>query len=278
MRYCNCPDCGSNFEFSNAFKDCHGWHTTCPNCDSNFGVDVENYIIPEGTTVKIPEGFTGVIVRCYPDKATMFSEIVYLIDGNKEGKDFSTFLTQKEFSVIENWKLLRRTEYGLERVCHYPANTERSSAPCYNCADRTKCNFDIFERLAQYEDTEIPPDALAEYKRLGFEVAKNRTTIRHLIDIVSAEREGRLVILPAKEVYELTWDAGPECDLSCPVSIGGHGCCDMCEKGKVFAYKRTCKQEHISEIGHNVFLTKEEAEAEAEKINAMYEEEERCTD
>lgn len=118
----------------------------------------------------------------------------------------------------------------------------------------------------------------AEYKKFGDELARSGCGFRRALELLEAEREGRLVILPAKEVYELTWDPGPDCDLMCPVSFGGHGCCDMCTEGKVFAYKRTCKQEHIEQIGHNVFLSKEEAEAEAAKINAMYEEKERSVD
>ena len=81
-----------------------------------------------------------------------------------------------------------------------------------------------------------------------------------------AWQEGRAVILPAKTVFELTWDAGPDCDLICPLSIDGHGCCDFCEKGKLFIYERECRQEHIEQLGKTVFLTMEEAKkAKAEE-------------
>ena len=70
-----------------------------------------------------------------------------------------------------------------------------------------------------------------------------------------------LVVLPAKTVFELVWDAGPDCDLVCPVSIDGHGCCDFCDKGELCIYERKCLQEHIEQIGKTVFLTREEAEA-----------------
>lgn len=73
--------------------------------------------------------------------------------------------------------------------------------------------------------------------------------------------QGRLVILPAKTVYELTWDAGPNCDLVCPVSIDGEGQCDFCDHGELCIYERECKQEHIPLIGKTVFLTRAEAEA-----------------
>lgn len=138
---------------------------------------------------------------------------------------------------LHNWKLLKRTDFGIDRVCHYQGKNK-----CYNCYDRAKCNADIFERLAQYEDTEMPPETVAEYKKFEDELVRSGRSFQHILELLDAEKDGRLVILPTKEVYELTWDAGPDCDLICPVSIGGHGSCDMCEKGKVFAYKRTCKQ------------------------------------
>lgn len=78
--------------------------------------------------------------------------------------------------------------------------------------------------------------------------------------------DGRVVILPAKTVYELTWDAGPDCDLICPVSVDGESCCSFCDKGELCVYERKCRQEHIEQLGKTVFLTREEAErAKAEE-------------
>lgn len=78
--------------------------------------------------------------------------------------------------------------------------------------------------------------------------------------LAQADREGRCVVLPAKTVFEITWDAGPDCDLACPVSVDTHGDCSFCDHGKQFVYERTCKQECIDQIGKTVFLTREEAE------------------
>lgn len=278
MKYCTCPYCDREFELTNASKDSMGWHTDCPRCGAKLDVDIEDYAVPQGTLVQFDGGLRGVVADFKDEYATELGEIVYLVNYRVGRTELSKRMRRCEFDLVEDWKLLKRTDYGIERVCHYPKNQEWSNAPCYNCCDRARCNADIFERLAKYEDTEMPPDTVAEYKKFEDELVQKGQSFRHILDLLEAEREGRLVILPVKEVYELAWDAGPECDLRCPVSIGNHGRCDMCEKGKVFAYKRTCKQEHISEIGRNVFFTKEEAEAEAEKINAMYEEEERCTD
>ena len=104
--------------------------------------------------------------------------------------------------------------------------------------------FDIINRLAAIEDI------------LGDEYELDR-----LRELVEADREGRCVVLPAKTVFELTWDAGPECDMACPVSTDGAGECDFCDKGKLFVYERPCKQEHIERIGKDVFLIRSEAES-----------------
>ena len=125
--------------------------------------------------------------------------------------------------------------------------------------------IDAANRLADYEDTGLEPEDL---KKAFNESAIPKlaaqalgTTSDHLRDLIQAEHDGMLVVLPAKTVFELVWDAGPDCDLVCPVSIDGHGCCDFCDKGELCIYERKCLQEHIEQIGKTVFLTREEAEA-----------------
>lgn len=128
------------------------------------------------------------------------------------------------------------------------------------------------ERLAAYEDTGLEPEevlpkdkadeiALKLMRLADLESICSYTRLRELAE---ADRAGRLVVLPCKTVFELTWDAGPDCDLVCPVSIDGHGCCDFCDKGELCIYERKCLQEHIEQIGKTVFLTREEAEAALE--------------
>lgn len=102
---------------------------------------------------------------------------------------------------------------------------------------------DMEERLMEIEDI------------LGDEYDLDRVR-----ELVEADRDGRYVVLPAKTVFELTRDAGPECDMVCPICIDGEGECDFCDKGKFFVYERPCKQEHLKRIGVDVFLTREEAE------------------
>lgn len=92
------------------------------------------------------------------------------------------------------------------------------------------------------------------------------TTLVRMVELMQADKDGRVVVLPAKTVYELVWDAGPNCDGICPVSIDGVGCCDFCDAGELCIYEVPCKQEHIGNIGKDVFLTREEAEKELEAM------------
>lgn len=116
------------------------------------------------------------------------------------------------------------------------------------CRGRAPTVYEIktaIARLAAYEDA-MPLDRVQE--------------------LAQAEEDGRLVILPCKVVYVPTWDAGEECDLVCPASIDGSGCCDLCDKAEMFIYERLCRQEHIEQIGKTVFLTRKEAEEAVSKM------------
>lgn len=125
---------------------------------------------------------------------------------------------------------------------------------------------EMMNRLAAYEDTGRTPEKID----MDHEAAEQLRQLCQGCDLdrlevlAEADKDGRLVVLPCKTVFELTWDAGPDCDLVCPVSIDGHGCCDFCDKGELCIYERKCLQEHIEQIGKTVFLTREEAEAALE--------------
>ena len=139
--------------------------------------------------------------------------------------------------------------------------------PCqYNgaCSQRK-----VWERLKAYEDTGLEPDEVTALQKDWSDlctVIGEYGGIDRLRELAEAGKDGRVVVLPGKTVFELTWDAGPDCDLICPVSIDGHGCCDFCDKGKLFAYEKPCCQEHIERLGKTVFLTREEAEKALEAM------------
>ena len=84
----------------------------------------------------------------------------------------------------------------------------------------------------------------------------------HQANLLQADQEWRLIVLPSKTVWELTMDAGPDCDMKCPTDVWDEALgCDLCSKATQFAYERPCTQELLKELGKTVFLTREEAEA-----------------
>ena len=137
--------------------------------------------------------------------------------------------------------------------------------PCpYNgmCSQRQ-----TWERLKEYEDTGFDPEEIADFMKRWEQTVEiggmlKKYCIDHIRDLLQAEQDGRLVVLPSKTVWELTMDAGPDCDLKCPVDAFDEALgCDLCSKAKPFAYERPCTQERLKGLGKTVFLTREEAEA-----------------
>lgn len=136
--------------------------------------------------------------------------------------------------------------------------------PCpYNnaCTQRQ-----VWERLKQYEDSGLSPIACKKAKKIEDGLSEHDYSIARMVELMQADKDGRVVMLPAKTVYELAWDAGPNCDGICPVSIDGVGSCVFCNAGELCIYEVPCKQEHIERIGDDVFLTYEEAENGLEKL------------
>lgn len=132
---------------------------------------------------------------------------------------------------------------------------------CQTC-DQNKCigcehtKFAI-ERLAAYEDTALKPETIRGIVQsiINLESVKGFDHLKRLVD---AEAEGRLIIAPAKIVYEPVWDAGPDCDMKCPERFDGEETCEGCIKACPWAHERPWRPG--DEIGKTVFLTVPEAE------------------
>ena len=128
----------------------------------------------------------------------------------------------------------------------------------------------ICDRLTAYEDTGLKPAEVhsmyGEWNAMMAVLNSIGGGYGRLRELAEADKDGRVVVLPGKTVFELTWDAGYDCDLACPVSIDGNGCCGLCDKGELCIYERKCQQEHIEQLGKTVFLTREEAEAALEAM------------
>lgn len=90
----------------------------------------------------------------------------------------------KKIRQADRWKKLKRTRYGIERICHYPQNMKGCNIPCYNCVDRAKCNADLYEQLAKYEDSGITPEATMRYRDLDKLLEKNGMSIEDAIAMI----------------------------------------------------------------------------------------------
>ena len=156
----------------------------------------------------------------------------------------------------------------MERLVYWNNREKGSALPVAINNDGDVVDLEtLCAKLAAYEDTGLDPEEIVKIREdvedgyLKSTARRYGIPVSRLRELAQADREGRCVVLPAKTVFELTWDAGPGCDMICPVSIDGEGQCDFCDNGKLFVYERPCRQEHIDRIGKDVFLTREEAEA-----------------
>lgn len=92
-------------------------------------------------------------------------------------------------------RLTRRSATG---HAYYPRCFE---APCdgEGCKIRD-CLFNntICERLAAYEDTGLTPDVCAEYRKFEDEVVASGKTFGRLLELLRADTDGRVAVLPCK--------------------------------------------------------------------------------
>jgi len=122
------------------------------------------------------------------------------------------------------------------------------------------------DRLAAYEDIGLEPEEVANGLKairqalalsLELQVYHEIGTHDHLRELVQAEKEGRLVMLPCKVGEPAHWvhnDTITDCKIS-RIQINRNGLY-ICLRSKVShgAFR-------IESIGRNIFLTREEAEA-----------------
>lgn len=162
---------------------------------------------------------------------------------------------------------MKRLTYRLEDQYGNPTDSIvlESDLISLNSSEKWK---KVLSRLAAIEDILGDEYELDDLKTamwcketVGMAFSEDTDPVERLRELWFADKDGRCVVLPAKTVFELTWDSGPECDMACPVYIDGAGECSFCDKGKLFAYERPCKQEHIERVGEDVFLIRSEAEA-----------------
>ena len=122
------------------------------------------------------------------------------------------------------------------------------------------------DRLAAYEDTGLEPEdlkkAFNETAILKLAAQVLRTTPDHLRDLLQAEQDGRLVVLPCKvgdRVFHVRRVTQAEAKrMGAPVRHRGI----VYYEDRPFAIKeKLCTKSDYAQIGKTVFLTREEAEA-----------------
>ena len=85
-----CLNCGKEFTFESASNDGLGWHTTCPECKGSFDIDIQSYLLPNGTKIRLADATIGII------------------DGNDaettdEYKNINYYVCPMEFTHLEIW-------------------------------------------------------------------------------------------------------------------------------------------------------------------------------
>lgn len=175
--------------------------------------------------------------------------------------------------------------------------TERTTCGVPNLAYPKSCYFQdgakdpvaasayrqqAIERLAAYEDIGLEPE---EIKELIYRFEKCRV-IRaalcdptgqpiadpaHMRDLIKAEKDGRLVVLPCK-VGDTVWRIYDDCDF--PGDCGTKMMCDECEYRNLFIEKQAFCISMLSQngrLGHPYYKSREEAEAALAEKGRNYE-------
>ena len=151
-------------------------------------------------------------------------------------------------------RLTKRIEGGqaVFHECHGTCGT-CDGANCY-------CIGPMVDRLAAYEDSGLEPEEIADFMKRWEQTVEiggmlKKYCIDHIRDLLQAEQDGRLVVLPCK-VGDHVWADGREAIV---VWFFGY------ETERYLHAQFYDNMQYIDipfdEIGKTVFLTREEAEA-----------------
>nr|DAD96331.1 MAG TPA: hypothetical protein [Myoviridae sp. ctagO6]DAF15354.1 MAG TPA: hypothetical protein [Caudoviricetes sp.]DAG39417.1 MAG TPA: hypothetical protein [Caudoviricetes sp.] len=147
----------------------------------------------------------------------------------------------------------------------------------------------VWERLKQYEDPGLAPEDCAEYRKFEDEIIASGKTFGWLVELLKADKDGRLLVLPCK-VGDTVWAASGKiikCEIDETYLCDSGGVeflvsfnCDGtdCKRCPFNNWTQDCFGEHYcdcaygnssfkdSEIGKTIFLTREEAESALEAM------------
>lgn len=111
MNNIKCLNCSSSFKFEGASNDSMGWHVVCPCCKSSFDINIEDYIIPKGTYVIMPDGKKGIVDGNDEETTDEYEDINYYICPEEYAKqpywsNHYRMFTKDELKIIREKKML----------------------------------------------------------------------------------------------------------------------------------------------------------------------------
>ena len=130
---------------------------------------------------------------------------------------------------------------------------------------------EALDRLAAYEDAGLTPQACAEAREAGKVLSSCDISFRRLAELLTADRDGRLVVLPVRPVLTqsirsmlyIIEDGEIVEDSLCEALVG------MGSNGEINTFYTTLSDQisfEQADIGKTVFLTHEEAEKALEAM------------
>lgn len=124
-------------------------------------------------------------------------------------------------------------------------------------------------RLAAYEDTGLTPEACAEAREAGKVLSSCDISFGRLAELLTADRDGRLVVLPCKvgdRLYEVTGRKSISVYKVRAIRVELFGLFIEWDIVEGFVWQ-SLSGINAGEIGKTVFLTSEEAKKALEAMN-----------
>ena len=92
----------------------------------------------------------------------------------------------------------------MERLTFEGNFCEIAQCECMKCPYDTACSQkQVWERLKQYEDTGLSPIACEESAKIEKGLSQGGYSISRMVELMCADQEGRVVVLPCKRGDEL---------------------------------------------------------------------------
>lgn len=101
-----CLNCGNEF-YDSVSNDRFGWHGYCTSCHSSFDVDIEDYLVPDGTKVRFHDGRIGIVDWNDNEDTEEYENINYCVcpiefTHLENWSDHYVWLLREEFEIVED--------------------------------------------------------------------------------------------------------------------------------------------------------------------------------